>query len=76
MLSTHLGVISIEVNLEQGRQVISTATSEVMEVLAQYLALDSQYNRVSVGLNRNAYNIQQLKLYAHYRRFCKCRSTM
>jgi len=39
MLSTHLGIVSIEVNLEHDRQVISTATSEVMEVLAQYLAV-------------------------------------
>jgi len=44
----------IEVDLEHRRGVISTATSEVMSALAQFLALDITVHCIFVRLNCSA----------------------
>lgn len=51
-------VVPIDVDLEYRKNVISSVTSEVMEVAAKFLAFDIILSA--------AHNIQRLKLCAHY----------
>lgn len=54
MLSTCIWIVPIDIDLDQRGRVIFKVTSEVTEVLMQFLAIELQCNCISKHLNCGA----------------------